>query len=108
GVETYPTDFHTIRKWFYLAGIQVTTLDAVPLALVGKILPANRYAVFSHEGTLPGRLCETFQSIYQQWLPQSGLKLAGAYDFERYDARFLGPLNAESVMEIYVPVLPQA
>ena len=43
--------------------------------------------------------------LLSQVMPQSGLKLAGAYDFERYDARFLGPTNADSVMEIYLPVL---
>ena len=45
-----------------------------------------------------------FGYIYGQWLPKSGFRQAGPYDLERYDARFKGPDDDESVMEICVPI----
>ena len=52
GVEAYTEEFSSLGKWFYLAGIQVTKMDSIPVQLVGKILPANGYAVFTHRGRL--------------------------------------------------------
>src|SRR5436190_3348362 len=68
GVETYPPTFKTDWKWQYLAAAQVTSLDGLSVQLVGKVLPANRYAVFTHEGRLPGRIGEAFGYIYKVWL----------------------------------------
>lgn len=104
GVETYTTEFETHRRWFYLGAVEVTTLDEIPVQLVGKILPANRYAVFTHKGKLPGRITETFGHIYGEWLPRSGYKQTGPYDFERYDARFKGADNDESLTDICIPI----
>lgn len=104
GVEVYTTEFHTQKKWFYLAGTQVSTLADIPVQLFGKILPPNRYAIFTHKGKLPGRIADTFRYIYGEWLPASGYKPAAPYDFERYDARFKGPDNDDSLMEICLPI----
>ena len=104
GVESYTAEFDKHRRWFYMAAVEVTSLDEIPVQLFGKVLPANRYAVFTHKGKLPGKITETFRYIYEEWLPNSGQKQAGPYDFERYDNRFKGPENDESVIEIYVPI----
>jgi len=105
GVEAYPEKFRTEGKWFYLAGVEVTSLEAIPVQLVGKVLPAHQYAVFTHHGALPGKLHATFQYAYQTWLPQSSYVQAAPYDFERYDARFLGADNEQSVMEVWIPII---
>lgn len=106
GVESYTEEFQTKGKWFYLAGVEVTSLDVIPIGAVAKIIPANTYAVFTHTGPLPGTLGETFHYAYHQWLPESGYTQAAAYDLERYDERFLGPTNPHSVMEVCIPVRP--
>jgi AraC family transcriptional regulator len=74
GVETYTAEFETQRKWFHLAAVEVTSLDEIPIQLAGKILAANRYAIFTHKGKLPGRIMETFRYIYGEWLPRSRLQ----------------------------------
>ncbi|MCP1184566.1 GyrI-like domain-containing protein [Paenibacillus sp. 1781tsa1] len=61
------------------------------------------YAVFTHKGTL-ARLNDTFQYIYETWLPQSGSVRTNAPEFARYDQRYLGPTNEDSVLDIYIPV----
>lgn len=104
GIETYPPDFMTHRHWFYMAAMQVTRTDTIPLQCVAKVIPANQYAVFTLKGKLPGRIGELFQFAYKQWLPKSGYQQAGPYDLERYDSRFIGPENDESIMEVCIPV----
>jgi AraC family transcriptional regulator len=65
-------------------------------------VPANTYAVF--EATLP-TLAETFDHIYNKWLPDSGCQQAIGPYFERYDANF-SPDNP--VLSIYIPVVKKA
>jgi AraC family transcriptional regulator len=104
GVEVYTEDFQASGQWYYLAGVGVTSLDALPVQLVGKVIPANKYAVFTHRGSLPVKLGQTFQYAYKTWLPQSVYTQAAPYDLERYDDRFKGAGNEESVMEVCVPI----
>ena len=104
GIETYPPTFSVERKWFYMAAVEVTSFDDLPVGAVAKVIPANVYAVFTYKGKLPGRIGEVFGYIYGEWLPKSGCKQAGPYDFERYGERFKGPDNEDSVTEICVPI----
>ncbi len=104
GVETYTKEFQTEQKWFYLAGVEVNSLEKIPPTMVGKIVPAARYAVFEHKGVLPGEIGKTFDYVYREWLPKSDFVQAGPWDLERYGPKFLGPLNPESVMEICLPI----
>lgn len=103
GVETYEPDFDSTGKWFYTAAAIVTSLDEIPVGLVGKIIPASDYAVFTIQGKLD-KLGDTIKSIYKEWLPQSGKTIAAPYDLEMYDARFKGPQSDESVMEMWLPI----
>ncbi|HBU82408.1 MULTISPECIES: AraC family transcriptional regulator [Paenibacillus] len=74
-----------------------------PAGMIAKLFPATTYAVFSHKGPLD-RLNDTFQYIYETWLPQSGSVRTNAPEFARYDWRFLGPTNEDSVLDIYIPI----
>ncbi|WP_230969085.1 GyrI-like domain-containing protein [Nitrogeniibacter aestuarii] len=104
GIETYTKEHHTQGKWFYMAGRQVEDLSNVPVQMSAKHIPPNKYAVFEYKGSITARLGEQFQYIYKDWLPESGYELAGPFDFEKYDARFLGSDNENSVFEIYIPI----
>lgn len=104
GIESYTDEFRTQGKWFYLAGMGVTSLDDLPPQLSAKAIPAGRYAVFTHRGSLPVKLGQTFHHIYHEWLPASAYEQAGPFDFERYDDRFKGADREDSEMEVWVPV----
>ena len=104
GVESYGADMAASGRWFYLAGVEVANLDDVPVQVVAKIVPARQYAVFPYQGLLPGQVGELFQYAYKEWLPKSGYEQAGPFDLERYDHRFKGGQNPESVTEICIPV----
>lgn len=77
----------------------------VPAGMAAKRLPAADYAVFSHKGTL-ARLNDTFQYIYEEWLPRSGRIRTDAPEFARYDERYLGPADENSVLDLFIPVSP--
>jgi AraC family transcriptional regulator len=84
----------------YLAGLEVESAVDLPEGMVGWEVPEQTYAVFT--STLP-TLHETFQHIYETWLPQSGHQRAGGPEFELYDENF-DPQDESSEMYIYIPV----
>lgn len=86
----------------YLAGMEVDPAKKQPEDLEIRDVPASDYAVFEHHGSLE-TLCDTYSSVYTDWLPQSGYQRKKADDFELYDQRFVFG-QPESVMEIWVPI----
>jgi predicted transcriptional regulator YdeE/DNA-binding transcriptional MerR regulator len=87
----------------YVCAFGVKNIDQMPEEFVLRTVPAHRYAVFAHHGSLD-TLRETYNNIYRIWLPQSGLKLhPDKFDMEIYDEGFkIGA--ADSIMWIYVAV----
>ena len=86
----------------YVAGFEVTRADDLPQGMVVRMVPEQKYAVFEHRGPLTN-LGETYQNVYQVWMPQSGLQIAAPFDMEVYTEEF--KMGApDSVFYIYVPV----
>jgi len=87
----------------YLAGYELTAGQPVPEGMVVRQLPEYRYAVFAHHGGIEG-LRQTYQNIYQVWMPEAGLKpVVAGLDMEVYTDEFDG-FSPKSVFYIYVPV----
>jgi AraC family transcriptional regulator len=62
--------------------------------------------VFTHAEHI-STIRRTVNTIWNHWLPASGLKAADAPFFERYDEKF-DPRNPQSAVEIWIPVRPKA
>ena len=89
-------------RFLYMAGVEVDSLETVPHGMVGKTLPAQRYAVFTHSGHISD-LPKTVYTIWNKGLPDAGLEPAKAPDFEVYDRRF-DPETGRGVVEVWIPV----
>lgn len=87
---------------FYTAGTEVRSFEDVPSGMNCIIIPAGRYAVFTHKGDL-NSLPMTMKYIYGSWLPKFGGRLREAPDFEVYDKRFK-PDSKDSEFDIYIPI----
>jgi len=55
GLCFYTENFSKTGLFYYLAGLPVSSLEEIPIELVGKTLPASEYAVFTHKGSLVGK-----------------------------------------------------
>jgi AraC family transcriptional regulator len=103
----YGNEFETEKRWTYLAGMQVSDLNCLPLGAVGVALPAATYAVFTSKGGLEN-IPITFQHAYHEWLPSSGYEMAFPFDFEYYDQRFHHDDPSTSEVDLYIPIRPKA
>jgi AraC family transcriptional regulator len=86
----------------YIAGVEVSDFSDLPREFAKVRIPEQRYAVFTHADHI-STIRRTVNTIWNHWLPASGLKAADAPSFERYDERF-DPLTGNGGLEIWVPV----
>jgi AraC family transcriptional regulator len=86
----------------YIAGVEVSDFTDLPRPFFRVRIPEARFAVFTdreHISTIRG----TVNTIWNHWLPASGLKVADVPNFERYDENF-DPVTGNGGFEIWVPV----
>jgi AraC family transcriptional regulator len=86
----------------YIAGVEVSDFSDLPREFASVRIPEQKYAVFTHREHI-STIRRTINTIWNQWLPASGLKAADAPNFERYDEKF-DPLTGNGGLEIWVPV----
>ncbi|OMG75122.1 AraC family transcriptional regulator [Burkholderia ubonensis] len=86
----------------YVAGVAVQRRDRLPALFRCVEIEPQRYAVFEHRGHI-STVHQTFYSIWNGWLPTSGLKAADAPEFERYSEDF-DPVAGTGVLEIWLPI----
>ncbi|OKO77804.1 AraC family transcriptional regulator [Bradyrhizobium sp. AS23.2] len=86
----------------YIAGVEVADFSDLPRRFGRIRIPEQRYAVFTHSDHVAS-IRRTVNTIWNQWLPASGLKAADAPNFERYDEKF-DPATGNGGFEIWIPV----
>lgn len=86
----------------YIAGVEVSDFSDLPREFGRVRIPEQKYAVFTH-GEHISTIRRTVNTIWNQWLPASGLKVADAPNFERYDGNF-DPLTGNGGLEIWIPI----
>lgn len=86
----------------FLSGEEVSSLDAIPEDMTGELIPPGTYAVFTVKGgPLPYKVIETYQYIYNTWLPESDYQWVNRPSYNYYEN---ATGRSDSVIKIYVPV----
>jgi AraC family transcriptional regulator len=86
----------------YIAGVEVSDFSDLPREFSSVRIPEQKYAVFAHRDHI-STIRRTINTVWNEWLPASGLKAADAPSFERYDENF-DPLTGDGGLEIWLPV----
>jgi AraC family transcriptional regulator len=86
----------------YICGVEVSEFSHVPKELSRVRIPEHRYAVFTHRDHI-STIRRVWFSIFDKWLPESGLQVAEAPEFERYGAEF-DPRSGNGGFEIWIPI----
>ena len=95
-------DFDEETPFEYIAGFTVDSFDNVPEDMVAYVVPAARYAVFTHRGAL-NTLQDTYNAIFSSALSENGMELDSKDQLELYDDRFkYGEQDSE--FDIYIPI----
>lgn len=86
----------------YYAGVEVNGPQDVPQGMSLVHVPAGRYAVFKHIGSLE-TLAKTYEYINNSWLPTSGYQRDNRPDLEVYTTEF-HDFQPDSILYLWVPI----
>jgi len=86
----------------YIASVEVTDFTDLPREFQGVRIPEQKYAVFTHTDHI-STIRRTVNTIWNHWLPASGMKAADAPNFERYDEKF-DSSTGHGGLEIWIPI----
>jgi len=86
----------------YMCAVEVSDKSVLPPELTSFLVPRQKYAVFMHRDHISA-IRRTWNTIMNKWVPESGLAIPGAPDFELYDKRF-DPVSGEGGLEIWIPI----
>ncbi len=107
-----PSRFYQMQFWFedqegdsmyFFIAVEVSAFDKTPLQFTEKTIPSHEYLVFQHKG-LANQVGHTYRYIYESYLPDTDYQLPYLFNFEYYGKDHLGPYNADSISEIYIPI----
>ena len=102
GICTFVDNNQDDDAFEYMAVRVVKNDSLIPGGMTFRLLPEQEVAVFTHQGSLDN-LSETYDYIYNEWLPDSDYEIADADEIEWYDSRFnFGQENSQ--MDIHIPI----
>lgn len=90
----------------YMCAYEVGSFEEIPKELGRMRVPAARYAVFRHDDNV-ATVRATWDRVFKEWLPRSGLRSNETPDFEVYGDRF-DPKTGDGGVEIWVGVAGDA
>ena len=104
GFATYGVIFNTDDAGVcdYICGVEVSGFGLVPKDWATLRIQERQYAVFHHRDHIAS-IHQTFQAIWGQWAPSSGMVADGEPSFEVYRKAF-NPMTGMGGVEIWVPV----
>lgn len=86
----------------YICAAEVSKFSTTPRGLIEINIPAQRYAVFTHDGHVSA-VGATYNAIWNEGLPASGEQVADAPCVERHLPTF-NPQTGTGGVEIWIPV----
>ena len=97
-------NFHELETFEYIAGVEVGSFYRYLKGLLRSVrLAAGKYAAFSQPGLI-ATIRGAVHNLWTKWIPELGLDVADAPDFESYGSEF----DARTGMggfEIWVPII---
>ena len=97
------SEFQEDSMFFYMVCKVVKDDSVIPSGMEYREISSQLVAVFTHFGSLD-TLSETYDYIYDKWLPKSEYKLFNADEIEWYDSRFKFG-EKDSQMDIHIPII---
>ena len=96
------SNYSETGEFDYLCGIKIARRDQNILESKTILIPSGTYASFPHIGHISG-IRNSWNKIYNAWLPSSGFRLAKTPEYERYSADF-DPVSGGGSVHIHIPL----
>jgi predicted transcriptional regulator YdeE len=97
------TDYESDHTGAYslIVSAEVSSLDSVPVGMIGLTIPASKYLVFPADGPIPDAIIQAWQNIWNYFSQSSEYRRAYTTDFEAYK---WNPETQQSEAEIHIAI----
>jgi len=85
--------------------VEISSFAGIPEEWSRLRIPEQRHAIFTHEGHVSS-IRSTWLTILSKWIPESGYRVSGGPEFERYSEKF-DPVTGMGGIEIWIPIQTQ-
>lgn len=104
GVEAYGVmcNFDEDENFDYICGVEVKNFSRTHSEWSRVRVPAQEYAVFTHRDHI-STIRSTWATIWNKWLPDSGIEVEDAPNFELYGEDF-DSVTGRGLVEIWLPL----
>ena len=96
-------NFHELETFEYIAAVEVSSFHRYLKGLRSVRLGAGKYAAFSQPGHI-STIRGAVHNLWTKWIPELGLDVADAPDFESYGGEFDARIGMGG-FEICVPLV---
>jgi AraC family transcriptional regulator len=86
----------------YIAGVEATDFSDLPATFSRVRIGPQKYAVFCHREHI-SNIRSTVNTMWSNWLPESGYEVADAANFERFGEEF-NPKTGMGGFQIWMPI----
>lgn len=100
GICFHTSDYVNRGLFNYMPAVEVKDFSQMPLQTVGKILPKQKYVIFTHNESID-KLGETYQYIHGTWFPNKTYEIVEHFDFEHY----ITDKDGKDIIEIFIPII---
>lgn len=104
-LHIHPEGDNSWQGYTLMVGVQVTKVEDLPHEMFVKVLPACRYAVFTHKLSQGGY--EGANAQMNAWLESGPYRLARDLCIQVFDSRFKGGDHPDSQIDFLIPVVPK-
>jgi AraC family transcriptional regulator len=104
-VHIEPEEYRATKNYYVFVGVEVISIEEIPLEMFVKVLPETQYALF----TTKLKDKHLAAQVLEKWIPQNGLEQAYPYVIEAYEVgRFRSVDDVASEIDWYIPVKEKA
>ena len=97
------TEFRPTQEFVKWALAEVSSFDGLPEGMEKFVLPAGKYAVFTHKGTGQEGFVKTLMFILNSWLPNSEFDIDNRPNFEVLGEKYKRT-DPSSEEDIWIPI----
>ena len=100
-IHIEPGEYEETKRYYVFVGMEVSSVEEVPMEMFVKTLPVTKYLVCTTEVSEANEI----EALFKKWIPENNLEQAYPYIIQAYDAkRYRGLYDKTSEIDWFIPI----
>jgi len=104
-LHIFPDRLDKSQEIVVMVSYNVDKVEKIPLPMMIKKLPKTKYAIFDYH--VKDGDYSWINNQIDTWIESSKYQISPNYSIQRYDQRFKGMEDEQSIIQFYIPIKPK-